>query len=97
MAERLRAAVLALPFTTPNGTPLHITVSLGLAHFAGHALPPSTDAALAQADALLYRAKTGGRNRVEHACITQELSPALAEGATLAPPAALPAPQPVKG
>lgn len=97
VAERLRAAVLALSFTTPNGTPLHITVSLGLAHFAGHALPPSTDAALAQADALLYRAKTGGRNRVEHACITQELSPALAGAVTPAPPAALPAPQPVKG
>lgn len=97
VAERLRAAVLALSFTTPNGTPLHITVSLGLAHFAGHALPPSTDAALAQADTLLYRAKTGGRNRVEHACITQELSPALAGAAPPAPPAALPAPQPVKG
>ena len=97
VAERLRAAVLALPFTTPNGTPLHVTVSLGLAHFAGHALPPSTDAALAQADALLYRAKTGGRNRVEHACITQELSPALVDAVTPAPPAALTAPQPVKG
>lgn len=95
VAERLRAAVLALPFTTPQGTPLHVTVSLGLAHYAAGALPASADAALAQADTLLYRAKTGGRNRVEHACITAP--PAPETGSLGVSAAACPAPHAIKG
>lgn len=70
VAERLRSAVLAQTFTTTHGDPLHITVSIGLCHYSPNALPATVDAALAQADALLYRAKQGGRNRVEHASIT---------------------------
>ena len=95
VAERLRAAVLALSFTTPQGTPLHVTVSLGLAHYASGALPASADAALAQADTLLYRAKTGGRNRVEHACITAP--PAPEAGNLGVSTAACPAPHAIKG
>lgn len=70
VAERLRAATLAQGFTTPDGERLHVTVSVGLAHYAASALPASTETALADADALLYRAKSGGRNRVEHQAIT---------------------------
>lgn len=79
VAERLRAATLAQGFTTPDGERLHVTVSVGLAHFAASALPASTEAALADADALLYRAKSGGRNRVEHQAITA-LEPAAQPG-----------------
>lgn len=66
VAERLRKAVMSHAFKTPLGKHLHVTVSMGLAHFDASELPPSIEAALAHADALLYRAKTGGRNRVEH-------------------------------
>ena len=66
IAERLRAGVLALPFTAAGNEPLHVTVSIGMAYYASGALPVSISASMAQADSMLYRAKTGGRNRVEH-------------------------------
>lgn len=91
VAERLRSATMAQGFTTPDGNRLHVTVSLGLAHFAANALPISTEAALAQADALLYRAKSGGRNRVEHQAITV---PEAAAQPGLAPTMSV---EPVKG
>jgi diguanylate cyclase (GGDEF)-like protein len=64
-AERVRAAVteLALPHPASSVAPI-VTVSLGVTW----AEPtPTSDwrAALAAADAALYRAKQGGRNRVE--------------------------------
>ena len=71
----------------------HITVSIGLCHYSPNALPATVDAALAQADALLYRAKQGGRNRVEHASIT---SPQPASSGRL-PLAAASAALPFKG
>jgi diguanylate cyclase (GGDEF)-like protein len=60
IAERLRAAVERLDF--PSIAPdLHVTISLGV-HVASRY---DAAAAIAAADALLYRAKEGGRNRVE--------------------------------
>lgn len=62
IAERLRRAIefLALPFR--SGEPLpHLTVSIGIEQMkAGQTL----EAIVVAADAALYRAKDGGRNRV---------------------------------
>ncbi len=62
LAERLRAAVAALPFAGPDGRPWPCSVSIGVS-------PPFADGtawerALRQADDALYAAKAGGRNRV---------------------------------
>ena len=56
--EALRLAVAGLPLGFP------VTVSIGVAQHRGD---ESTDQTLARADAALYRAKGGGRNRVERA------------------------------
>ncbi|WP_291270556.1 GGDEF domain-containing protein [Geothrix sp.] len=60
-AERLRKAVASAPVPLPGGG-LEVTCSLGIAE----RLPGDQDAGqlLARADAALYRAKAGGRNRV---------------------------------
>jgi diguanylate cyclase len=59
MAERLREAVTGLVF--PSAPGLKMSASMGAAEFAhGETL----DQLLARADAALYRAKHGGRNRV---------------------------------
>ncbi|MDE1975856.1 MAG: GGDEF domain-containing protein [Elusimicrobia bacterium] len=44
---------------------VHVSVSIGLAHFPADAATP--EELISQADAALYRAKAGGRNRVESA------------------------------
>lgn len=54
MAERVRAEVASAP------TPVPVTVSVGLATWAGE----SAEEFLHRADAALYAAKDGGRNRV---------------------------------
>lgn len=56
--EGLRLAMAGLPLGFP------VTVSIGVAQHLGD---ESTDQTLARADAALYRAKAGGRNRVEQA------------------------------
>lgn len=60
-AERLREAVAQTPFA-PGGQPCRITVSIGVAALAAERA--SRPALMAAADAALYRAKDGGRNRV---------------------------------
>ena len=60
VAERLRAAVERLDFTSIAPV-LRVTISLGV--FVADEY--NSAAALAAADSLLYRAKEGGRNRIE--------------------------------
>ena len=62
-AERLRRRVAESSLTTDGGILITITVSIGMAAMAG--TDADCDAVLARADEALYRAKRGGRNRVE--------------------------------
>lgn len=66
IAERIRSAIAERPISTLDGSSVPATLSIGLATaepvFGGH-LKQVVEAA----DAALYRAKRGGRNRVEHA------------------------------
>lgn len=61
IAERVRRAVAATSSVTPDGTPLSVTISIGLAPLAPGA---SFDGALSEADRALYRAKRQGRDQV---------------------------------
>ncbi len=61
-AERLRTAIAAAPVTPSGGSPLHFTVSLGVATLSGK--DSNVDMLLSQADQALYQAKSQGRNRV---------------------------------
>lgn len=63
VAERLRKAVERTEVIYPNGDRLpSVTISAGVASLPG---PVDPEQFLATADAALYRAKRGGRNRVE--------------------------------
>lgn len=62
IAERLRRAVQDLVITTDKGKTIPVTASLGVSQYReGEKL----EEFLSRADALLYRAKANGRNRVE--------------------------------
>ncbi len=62
MAERIRKAIAGIQCYANDGSPISITVSIGVAlNHPGE----SVDALLARADQSLYRAKHKGRNRVE--------------------------------
>lgn len=62
LAERLRSSVesMAVPY---RGGKVHVTISLGVAHF-GQVDPPTVDGIIKLADDCLYQAKEGGRNAV---------------------------------
>jgi diguanylate cyclase (GGDEF)-like protein len=61
-AERIRAAIADHPFNLGHGVALRVTASLGVAHRRQR---EPLDALIRRADEALYRAKQGGRNRVE--------------------------------
>ncbi len=64
MAERVRARVEALAITHAHGLSGRVTISIGVAELDlddAH----GAETLVGQADAALYRAKAGGRNRVE--------------------------------
>lgn len=66
VAEGLRLKIADQPHTL-GGTTLQKTVSLGVSSRSGQAELPGTEELLKLADEALYRAKQGGRNRVERA------------------------------
>ena len=62
LAERQRATLEASPLTLPDGRPLELTVSIGVAALAPADAAPAD--LVSAADRALYQAKDGGRNRV---------------------------------
>ncbi len=61
IAERARAAIASLEVKTAEGTPVVVSITIGVARFAAGM---SLEEALARADTAMYSAKRGGRNRV---------------------------------
>jgi diguanylate cyclase (GGDEF)-like protein len=76
VAERIREAV-ATHLIVENDEKWRITASLGVAGWAESGGAEPSDL-IARADAALYRAKRGGKNRVEVDLISFELTPSLA-------------------
>ncbi len=66
-AERLRDAIASTPYATPEGTPLTLTASIGVALFPDDGAQPRE--LFHAADVALYAAKKGGRNRVRMATL----------------------------
>ncbi len=64
VAESLRVRFESTAFALSSGTEVGVTVSIGVAQYEGR---PDYQPLLAAADGALYRAKEGGRNRVEAA------------------------------
>jgi diguanylate cyclase (GGDEF)-like protein len=65
LAERIRTTVEALTITPPDSSlSLSVTVSVGVSSLSELAAEAGPNELLAMADARLYRAKVGGRNRV---------------------------------
>lgn len=62
VAEKIRERVAGEPLRITGGRHIRATVSIGLAVHDGH---PDYTRVIAAADRALYRAKSGGRNRVE--------------------------------
>jgi len=64
LADKVRSAIGERPFEL-DGASADVSVSIGVAAYPEHG--SSGKELLAAADSALYRAKAGGRNRVEHA------------------------------
>ena len=68
LAERIRSAISGTPIALPNGEPVTVTASIGIAEV--HPKPDDDDlktlgdSLIARADVALYRAKSEGRDRV---------------------------------
>ncbi len=80
-AEKLRAAFSSRPFNTSAG-PLRVTLSVGAAATADWK-SASIEELIRNADLALYRAKNGGRNRVELALPAKVARQESSEGTTL--------------
>ncbi len=65
VSQRLCATVAAAPIAIPDGGPLHVTISVGIAELKGRAI--ELDRLLHEADHALYDAKEAGRNRAVRA------------------------------
>jgi diguanylate cyclase (GGDEF)-like protein len=61
VAERMRESLATVPIGVANGSPVRVTSSFGVAELGPD---QSGDDLLRSADAALYRAKEGGKNRV---------------------------------
>jgi len=68
-AERIRRAVTAVEVEGPNGKLPTVTASFGIAEFPTYA---NAEALVAAADAALYQAKRGGKDRVATATVQAE-------------------------
>jgi diguanylate cyclase (GGDEF)-like protein len=66
VAERLRAALAEKTILSPEGVPLHVTASVGVAAFPDSG---GRAALVDAADEALYRAKRAGKNRVVTAAV----------------------------
>lgn len=68
VAERIRASIAGTPFDLPNEVTILVSVSIGVATLndfeRDHAIEGVAQTLVAHADAALYKAKEGGRNRV---------------------------------
>jgi diguanylate cyclase (GGDEF)-like protein len=64
LAERIRAQVAEGSLLTPEGVPVRVTASFGVAPYEEG---QNLETLVAMADAALYEAKRGGKNRVERA------------------------------
>ncbi len=70
-AERIREAVARSPFL-PGGDPLPVTCSIGVA-WRNSPSVHDADHLIRESDIALYRAKDGGRNRIEAASPVAEI------------------------
>lgn len=72
VAERIRASVAAQPVDIGSGERLDVTVSIGVAALSDFARESAVESVaqelIASADAALYQAKSGGRNKVISFC-----------------------------
>jgi diguanylate cyclase len=64
VAENIRARFASEPLRVGDGKTMDVTVSIGVAAYSGH---PDYEKVVKDADDALYRAKRGGRNRIEAA------------------------------
>ena len=69
LAGRVLVSIRSERFRLPDGTQLTVTASMGVAGFPHHGATASE--VMSAADAALYRAKSGGRDRVEVARTSQ--------------------------
>jgi diguanylate cyclase (GGDEF)-like protein len=67
VAERLRTAIAALRLDADDGSPIALTISIGVAIAAPRGQAETPSSLLLRADRALYRAKAEGRNRVVRA------------------------------
>jgi len=67
VAERLRASIAALRLEADDGSPIALTISVGVAIAAPRGQAETPSSLLLRADRALYRAKAEGRNRVVRA------------------------------